>query len=387
MIDDTGNLSIDFLAGFTIFMIAFIYVATMIPGLFIGLQSKTIDYDAVAYRTGVILAEDPGMPYNPSWATLTDYNKDNVLRFGLALSRDTPNILSQAKVDRFFCSTWTSEDYRSRAVFGDYPYKFNVSLQIAGDDTTQSIGDPLPDGGYGYSRRIVKIKDTSNTTIAPNEGAWHQDYQTKENVSEHLFSVYLNYTKLVDDGPNMNLPAYQINPILPLGEGITINLTELEKTTNPNDYLIYPNPTNISLSQISVYRSRSLPSQPTQHSSFSEVGTDSSQYKLFIDGNTTPVNLTGIPERVKSNVSLVILPGILNNWGGGRSDVPGDSSTWLNITMQFNLTDGQNPPNPQPDWFLNSTKSLPYGAFEYNYIPANVTQPRLRDAVMEVAVW
>ena len=65
MIDDTANLSIDFLAGFTIFMIGFIYVATLIPGLLLGLQSSTIDYDAVAYRTGVILVEDPGFPV--SW--------------------------------------------------------------------------------------------------------------------------------------------------------------------------------------------------------------------------------------------------------------------------------------------------------------------------------
>ena len=62
MTDDSGIQSIDFLAGFTIFMVAFIWVATMVPGLFIGIQSYTIDYDAVAYRTGVILAEDPGQP-------------------------------------------------------------------------------------------------------------------------------------------------------------------------------------------------------------------------------------------------------------------------------------------------------------------------------------
>ena len=62
MIDDTANLSIDFLAGFTIFMIAFIYVATLIPGLLLGLQGSTIDYSGVAYRTGVILVGDPGAP-------------------------------------------------------------------------------------------------------------------------------------------------------------------------------------------------------------------------------------------------------------------------------------------------------------------------------------
>ena len=62
MTEDSGNLSIDFLVGFTIFLIAFIWVVSMIPGLLIGLQAYTIDYDAVAYRTGVILVEDPGEP-------------------------------------------------------------------------------------------------------------------------------------------------------------------------------------------------------------------------------------------------------------------------------------------------------------------------------------
>jgi len=69
MTDETGTLSIDFLAGFTIFLLALIWVLSMIPGLLIGLQSYTIDYDAVAYRTGVILVEDPGWPASPGWET------------------------------------------------------------------------------------------------------------------------------------------------------------------------------------------------------------------------------------------------------------------------------------------------------------------------------
>ena len=101
----------------------------MIPGLLIGLQSYTIDYDAVAYRTGVILVEDPGEPALPQvpWE-ISD--KRDVVRFGLAISKETPNILSQDKVNRFFCSTAFSypDDYQNRAIFGDYPYRFNISL-------------------------------------------------------------------------------------------------------------------------------------------------------------------------------------------------------------------------------------------------------------------
>ena len=57
-LNESGQLSLDFLAGFTIFILGFIIVITMASGLLVGLQSRTIDYDAVAYRTAVILVED-----------------------------------------------------------------------------------------------------------------------------------------------------------------------------------------------------------------------------------------------------------------------------------------------------------------------------------------
>ena len=126
--DDRGNLSIDFLAGFTIFMLAFIWVVSMISGVLLGLQSATIDYEAVAYRTGVILVEDPGWPASPPWEFYTDGQKYEISRFGLATSKDTPNILSQDKVNRFFCSSFIyPDDYHTRSVFGDFPYRFNIS--------------------------------------------------------------------------------------------------------------------------------------------------------------------------------------------------------------------------------------------------------------------
>jgi len=388
MIDDAGNLSIDFLAGFTIFMITFIYVATLIPGLFIGLQSRSIDYDAVAYRTGVVLVEDPGMPYNPSWETLSNTSDSQILRFGLAMSKDTPNILSPEKINRFFCSTEFvyPYDYQSRAVFGNYPYLFNISFQMAGSNVTQSVGDILPED-YGYSRRVVKVKEHSNATLdfsnfnggGPLAGYTQTKDQTN-NATSQVFSVYFNYTDLLDNGPYNNNPAYQINPLAPSGssgitggEGALINLTGLSQ--------IPQNPTtNVTLSTLSVYRSVSLAPLGTGQSPF--VGpvlnaSNPSQFELFIDGNTTPV--TTLPMPVNDSVSLYIPPGLLSFLGQG------DSSTLLNVTMQFNLTDGNN--NPQPDRYLNSSQMPPYGAFQYNYTNQNITQPYLKDGVMEVAVW
>ena len=247
MPDDGGNLSIDFLAGMTMFMIALIWVATMIPGLLIGLQSRSIDYDAVAYRTGVILVEDPGMPANPPWEIKDDLQKDEIERFGLTISKETPNILKLSKVNRFFCSTSFSypDDYQQRVIFGDRPYRFNISLTTFDGMMNNSVGDIKPDG-YGYIRRIVKMKYPSNATIqAPN----FKNSGPSANVTTHVFSLSINCTNLIGDETN---PAYQINP---LRDQIMVNITNLSKAR------VFTTDTNsINLTSIKIYRQN--PSQP-----------------------------------------------------------------------------------------------------------------------------
>jgi len=379
MIDDGGNLSIDFLAGFTIFMITFIYVATLIPGLFIGLQSNSIDYDAVAYRTGVVLVEDPGMPFNPSWETLPNSSDSQILRFGLALSKETPNVLSPEKINRFFCSTEFiyPVDYQSRAVFGDYPYLFNISLKMAGDNVTQSVGDPIPEN-YGYSRRVVKVKEHSNASLdfgQQNNPAYiyTETAAQTSNSTNQYFSVYFNYTDLLTNGPDFDNPAYQINPLAPQGmggiiggEGALINLTNLSSLPQNQT-------TTVNLSSIAIYRSLSLAPLGTGQSGFNGPvlnSTNPTQFVIYVDGNSTPV--TVLPVNVTNNVSVFLPPGLLSFAGE-------DSSALLNITMQFQLN--------QPDRYLNSSGVTPYGAFQYNYTNPNVTQPSLRDGVVEVAVW
>jgi len=393
MTDDAGNLSLDFLAGFTIFMVALIYVATLIPGLLIGLESKSIDYDAVAYRTGVILAEDPGMPSNPAWETYPDTDKDKMLRFGLALSKNTPNVLSAEKIDRFFNTTTFvyPDDYRSRAVFGDYPYQFNISLKIDGGEN-YTLGDPLPEG-YGYSRRLVKIKEESSATI---DGALvpttYRDYWSHETnagnktandpdrgPTNHSFSVYFDYTDLTTNGPVYNNPAYQIDPIAPLYEGATINLINLNQTTRygSGDTMIGDPNTTINLTSVTITRSVLSPYLHTR-SSFATVPVtlDDHLYNVYIDGNATPLN-SSASHSVINNVSLVIPHGSITtglNFLGGN-----DPSTWLYVTLLFTLDHG--------DCFLNSSQENTHKAFEYNYTSPLITQPSLKDGILEVAVW
>jgi hypothetical protein len=337
MTNDSGTLSIDFIAGFTIFLLAFIWVLSMVPGLLVNLQGFTIDYDAVAYRTGVILVEDPGWPASPPWESQQNFS---VTRFGLAVTRDTPNILSQEKVDRFFSNTSVygafayPEDYHQRVIFGDYPYRFNISLLDVEKNRLQSVGDVVPEG-YGYIRRVVKIKGLSNATIdAPL-------YKNPDNnVTTHEFSILVNNAEL----KTQKNPAYEIDPAR---DQIMVNITDLRSTLDDSAI-------NITLTKINIYK--------VDAGILSLVRTFNTPY---IDGNSST---TQPPVEVIENVSLKFSPAFFDILNAGNSPVY--------INLSFNLN--------SPSRFLNNTWTSP---FNYDYNPARVTQPRLRDAMVEVAVW
>ena len=93
----------------------------------------------------------------------------------------------------------------------------------------------------------------------------------------------------------------------------------------------------------------------------------------YIDGSSTA---TKPPVNVKNNISLILNPRVFDIMQAGYSKV------YINLT--FDMQDNALPPNLVKSSFLNNTLSQP---FDYNYNPANVTQPQLMDAVVEVAVW
>ncbi|WP_292371005.1 hypothetical protein [Methanoregula sp. UBA64] len=358
MTDDAGNLSIDFLAGFTIFLIAFIYIATLIPGLFIGLQSRTVDYDAVAYRTGVILVEDPGMPYNPAWETLADSHKGDMLRFGLAVSKDSPNILSSQKVDRFFCRTWSyPDDYRSRVIFGDYPYLFNISFQQAGSNLTRSIGDNPPDE-YGYIRRVVKVKGNSNASIDDSKIRAYM-FNSSDNVTTDVFSIHLNFTNLLGDEPD---PAYQINPY---NDQIMVNISGMNVSVVNKS--LGAEAQHTTLEAIQICRSKPISTNPHPpvvcFANFTSPIVDNKQVDL--------------PYPIEDNLSLIIPPGFIT------TDLA-DANTQLYFNLTFNHYDTDNVTLFPENGYLNNTGS---GPFEYTYDPKNITLPKLQDGVLEVSVW
>jgi len=241
-LSEDAQLSIDFIIGFTIFMIAFIFVATMMSGLLVNLQSQTIDYDAVAYRTGVMLAEDPGNPYDPDnivyWNLLDlTTHRDEVERLGLSIGRNSPAILQQAKIEKFF--SWSSSlsceandefcfpaDYRQKLIFGDYPYNFHITLEEIESGRPWSLGaEPPNNRPYGYTRRAVLIKKPS---VAPID-AIPDDTGVGINITMNIYDLVYPPTDIK--------PAHQVDIFQ---EDLIINVTGFTKDTHLQSISWFP---------------------------------------------------------------------------------------------------------------------------------------------------
>jgi len=342
---EEGLLSLDFLIGFTIFLIALIFVGVMISGLLVHLQSRTIDYDAVAYRTSVVLLEDPGEPANWQLANLSyPAERANVKRLGLAIQKNYPGILAEEKVDKFFNSSsgclsegtlCSPGDYRGKLIFGDYPYRFNISLKnLDTSSTVKAVGDPVPLlGSYGYIKRIVKIQKPDSV---------HIFNVTSDNDSTiKSASFRFNITEL-DDIP----PPYRIDP---LNQDVVIYLCNFSDNAG-----IWPNITDI---QICTY-----PVALTGGGCIGvDVYSDSPQMIVMIDGNKTYNSKDMVPDTVTKNVTINIDRGFFSRIGYDRFGV-------IDLIMTFD----QNVTNQE--------------VYDYSY-STSATPPELYPAVVEVCVW
>jgi hypothetical protein len=148
--------------------------------------------------------------------------------------------------------------------------------------------------------------------------------------------------------------AYRINPN---GDRIIINFTDLDKTRNP---VAHPESYKVNVSEVKFYQTHT---GDANLYAFSPVAAF--ENFTYVNGSATaakpPVNITN------SNLSMMFEPGFF-------------SGTDKYGAIYINLTFGLDPPQQ----YLNNTRTRP---FDYNYHPANVTQPALKDAVIEVAVW
>ena len=399
MTDNSGNLSVDFLVGFTIFMVAFIWVATLVPNLFLGVSSHGIDFDAVAYRTGVILAEDPGATIptiQTPWELQPDSAKDNIARFGLAQSKDTPNILNEVKVKQFFNLSEPStghfgpfvypDDYRKRTIFGDYPYRFNISLRDFNPNVTYYVGDLLPEN-YGFIRREVKIKHASNATIdTPDFQAYNST--NGQNVSSQQFSIAINTSELLRGNisspvtnPNLRA-AYQIDPHY---DWINITIEDLNEPPAVPTWATGLNP-RVNITSITFFQSQygvsglfNLPAGAVPHANFTTNALNASS-GLTVE---PPFDVVIPGDPTAKNVSFSFRPGFFSN-------AFDNGAIYVNVTFGTNVCVPTGPTcKDQGFQYLNNTRTdgPNGGPWRYNYVPADVSQPYLTDAVLEVAVW
>ncbi|MBP2146950.1 hypothetical protein J2129_002404 [Methanofollis sp. W23] len=338
--DDSALLSIDFLAGFTVFLLAFIVAASMVPGMLASLQSSTVDHDAVAYRTGVILAEDPGWWFDE--VTMTGHTHwegertalDSIKRMGLAISKDTPGILSMGKVDRFFNQTEYNanpEFYSSNLFFSDYPYAFNISLKEVESGDTYTIGSPVPKDttDYGSIRRMVMLKEVGPVVL--NSSTLNSSGIT----GAKTFAIRLDFSEIM----NQSL-AYRVDPY---EDRIEVRLEDLDHYSGSED---------VMLEDLDLYRG---PSKiPTNR-------LKDTRYSILKVGDEIK-NPDTKPSIIANNISLILEPGFFTY------DIVKPSQT-VDIKFTFNKT-------ADASWtYLNGT---------YDY--ASTPSP-LKPAVLEVAIW
>lgn len=358
-LNNSGQLSIDFIVGLSLFMIAFIIVSTMTSGLLIGLQSKTIDYDAVAYRTGVILAEDPGeivetvgvayiAPDRYAWDLVYPdyygtYYEANMLRMGLAVPRyyyDTPPHTTMThKIEHFFNLTrYNRNFYKEKIIFGDYPYNFNITITPLDGIPSRSVGDPIPKNyPTGYIRRIVTVKHPSNVTL--------NVFDPFGNANGELI-VNVNFYNL-----STRTPGYMVYPSL---ERIVLNLTNFSSV----------NTTITNVKVCSPTCENPQPSTPTIWIKNPD-GSVWQSYPITSPG--------GIP--VENGTLIEVDPGYLS-----RRYFP-NLGPVDRIDIKIQLTDT----DPLVEQYLG-------GAKNFSYTPdvtlgESFDQPNLSAAVLEVWVW
>ena len=96
---------------------------------------------------------------------------------------------------------------------------------------------------------------------------------------------------------------------------------------------------------------------------------------LLLDGKMVNITPNKLPQLVTDNISLTFSPKYFQEQVyTGLFDKSFYKPIYIN--MSFNLASNST--------FLNNSYTSP---FNYNYDPKNITQPQLRDAVVEVAVW
>jgi hypothetical protein len=209
---DGGNISIDFLMGLLVFMLAFAYIMTAIPGIFVPYQSASIDLGSVVYRTSSILVEDPGWYLNNDVSFSNWEQGDNqyyVTRVGLAIDKRSPNVLSMDKI-RAMQSLPYSKARDLMGLNNTVVYNFSLTLsRVGSNDPLLSFSSEDRPGIVESINRIVHIREGQGLLI--------------NDASQYVDGL----------NPTQNFTVINHNPSM--SGNVSIRVQKLDLTTIPDD--------------------------------------------------------------------------------------------------------------------------------------------------------
>ncbi len=241
MIDEKGQIAVDFLLGISLFLIALMFTVQFIPGMFMSGSSGESSLDYTAYRTSTILAEDAGWWANDTASgTNWEYHPEKALRIGLAMDDETrsrltkyPNILSSKKIEQFMAMN-DSDLAEMLGIYNNvdgtlFYYGYNISLKQI---SPSSQGKMF----------ILNDTDISRGQLAPTD----RDVSklTRLVLVEKGSMVFVNASSFLSSDNTFRVKG-------PVKENITIRFSELNDTsfvnatlnsnilTSPSDYIIY----------------------------------------------------------------------------------------------------------------------------------------------------
>ncbi|MDY6931418.1 MAG: hypothetical protein SVJ22_05840 [Halobacteriota archaeon] len=255
-----AQVSIDFLAGITIFLVTFIAIALFIPGMFTPFQSETVDLNSVAYRTSVILIEDPGR-WNNTTVGGSDWEKNvttraNLRRIGLAVDKDNPNLLNLSKIKPFNDDSYlnNSELIFNLSLFRrigatDVAYGFNISIVELDDGTI------LAERGENISSTSGDVVSMKRTVLAQTG---YYAYLNGDNLTQEdpiaNTKPWINVTGLQEEDVVFEITNFNVtNPASTKYQSIKLNNSVLNnynlaigpeynvwKKTNTTDFVLSP---------------------------------------------------------------------------------------------------------------------------------------------------
>lgn len=250
--DEKGQIGIDFLAGMSLFMLALLFLTQVIPGMFLPFQTETIDLNSVAYRTSVILVEDPG--WGDQGIDWEKENIENVSRIGLAIDKAHPNMLKKSKLDGFKNNTQFSDIQLARKLGlyrhignSDIYYGYNITIADLNDNPIAARGASVPDhGDVSSMKRIVKAQTGTEIVIVELLGAPPENKKARFNITDPEDDIVFVIEGFVVKGSRPELKFINVdNEGNKLSYGIdywlwVMNGTdsfELQTTTSPNPKL------------------------------------------------------------------------------------------------------------------------------------------------------